>query len=117
MSPVTPDVLKPKNILAGAAGASANTGTRTRLIPPKPLTKTSSGSVATMVASLNGNDKKTNDDTRTSNPQSTVTSADAEQSAGSGPGMTDVSTSPKSKKPAPMVPKKPATLKGAGAEQ
>ncbi|OWZ31660.1 phosphatidylinositol phosphate phosphatase [Cryptococcus neoformans c45] len=120
MSPVTPDVLKPKNILAGAAGASVNTGTRTRPIPPKPLTKTSSGSVAAMVASLNGNDKKTNDDTRTNNPQSTVTSADAEQSAGSGPGMTDradVSTSPKSKKPEPMVPKKPATLKGAGAEQ
>lgn len=122
MSPVTPDVVKAKNVLTGAAGASvyAGTRTRTRPIPPKPLTKTSSGSVAAMVASLNGNDKKTNDDTRTSNPQATLTSADAEQSAGSGPAMTDkadVSTSPKSKKHAPVVPKKPVALKGAGAEQ
>lgn len=117
MSPVTPDVVKPKNVLAGRAGTSVKTGANTRPIPPKPLTKASSGSVVAMVASLNGKEnKKTNDDMRTSNPQvnsMTLTSAGAEQSRGSESAVTEtaeVSTSPKNKKPAPVVPKKPIAL-------
>lgn len=117
MSPVTPDVVKPKNVSAGRAGTNVNIGASTRPIPPKPLTKRSSGSVEAMVALLNGKEnKKTNDDMRTSNPQvnsMTLTSAGAEQSGGSESAVTemaDVSTSPKSKKPAPVVPKKPVAL-------
>lgn len=117
MSPVTPDVAKPKNVLAGRAGTSVNSGASTRPIPPKPLTKMSSGSVVAMVASLNGKEnKKTNDDMRTNNPQVNsmiLTSAGAEQSVGSESAVTemaDVSTSLKSKKPAPVVPKKPVAL-------
>ncbi|XAO22935.1 hypothetical protein I312_101710 [Cryptococcus bacillisporus CA1280] len=114
MSPVTPDVVKPKNVLAGRAGTNVNSGASTRPIPPKPLTKTSSGSVVAMVTLLNGKEnKKTNDDMRTSNPQVNSMTLGAEQNGGSESAVTemaDVSTSPKSKKPAPVVPKKPVAL-------